>query len=192
MVHCLYLKWGGDYMRPFNSPDPDMKSTLLECIEDIREWPHYDNYQHGHYVNENYCGYGSIKVFNANVHIITHNLNPTELDEGYKMVWGKYPTWHTYFRGDLSKRRYNYLLELSKKYECMITVNREFGQLAFKISEGIEKKSCFAGYHKQCGNDIEELPPELANGESHHYVCIVEGDRVGINHIMNFKGDCDV
>jgi len=62
----------------FTNPDPPMKQTLLECLHDINEWPHYDNFQHGHYVNENEVGYGPIRVFNARVHIIAENQAPTK------------------------------------------------------------------------------------------------------------------
>ena len=117
--------------------DEPIKEDTAECLEDIRKWWWYDNYQHGYYVDENKCGYGKIVVFNSRVDIITHNLKPTEDDEKYKKVWGHYEYWHTRFTGDLSERRQNYLIELSKRPEVIkVNVNSENGYHVFSIVDG--------------------------------------------------------
>ena len=122
----------------FDREDHPMKEILKACLEDIRLWHHYDNYQHGYYVNENKCGYGKIIMCNAQVHVKTENLEPRERDEEYKKIWGEYETWHTYFRGDLSERRHNYLVELAKKFPQVIeiTVKTEVGEDVYKIEKG--------------------------------------------------------
>ena len=109
-------------MRMPCTPDPLMKKTLQECIDDFTEWEYYDNFQTGEYVNQNDRGYGKIMVWNGTVHIKTEKLNPTEKDEKYKDVWGHYENSHYYFRGDVSERRLNYLIELYKKFQQVIKI----------------------------------------------------------------------
>jgi len=183
----LYI--GGDLMRTLDGLDPLMKPTLFQCLEDIREWPHYDNYQHGHYMNENKMGYGKIKVKNANVCIITKNLDPQPEDEKFKKVWGHYDYWHTYFRGDLSQRRFEYLLELSKRHECLIEVTHEFGQPAFMVSDGGEKPPIFSGYHKGCGDEIHEI--DIGSKEYSCGACGKLSFQQKMSEIVYFKSDND-
>jgi len=161
--------------RGFDAHLPDLKPTLQECLDDIKEWTHLDEYRHGN----------KIVVKNARVEIMTQNLDPKETDEEYKKIWGHYDYWYNYFTGDLSTRRFEYLLKLSGRWDCFITVTHERGMLAFKISDGTHAGENFEGYHKLCGNPVME--EEDASGQ---YTCHRCG-RVNTKDIMPFRGDCD-
>jgi hypothetical protein len=129
-------------MTPYSLPDPYMKKTLQECIDDYKEWNYYDNFQHGDtdndYRNQNESGYGPIEVFNSNVGIVTECLKPTESDEKFKKVWGKYDTWHHYWHGDLSRNRFKYLIELSKKFKQIVEIEicNEHDKVVWVIKNG--------------------------------------------------------
>jgi len=122
------------------NPDRPICIDTEQCLKDIQYWYHYDNWQNGEYRNENNSLYGPIVLFNANIEIVSENLNPTERDESYKEVWGKYENWYSYKFCDFSKRRMEYLKELSKRKEIKyINIKNEFrDKLIYVIKNGIK------------------------------------------------------
>ena len=142
----------------FRQQDPPIKANTIECFDDIRTWWHYDNWQHGEYRDENRIGYGPIRFFNARFEIVSDCLNPTEMDEKYKIVWNEYPTWHIYHFCDLSERRMQYLKDLSTRKEIKyikIKDDREETIIIY-IKKGAEirpdEKFCELSKENNCRN----------------------------------------
>lgn len=79
-------------------PTPEVAFNLDVAL--VKSWSYYDNYQHGHYINENNTGYGPIRVFNATV-----------LIDGVEV-----------FGGDVSVKRFDHLVKLSKTHNVQVKV----------------------------------------------------------------------
>jgi len=86
-------------------------SQLHIELQKIRKWDYYDNYQHGHYVDENDPDYGPIELFNATV------------ESGGKVL----------FQGDVSKARLEYLKTASEAYNIIFDIISESGNYGILI-----------------------------------------------------------
>ena len=125
-------------IRPgLNWPDWPITDDFGKNINAIVNWSYYDNYQHGHYVNENDFGYGPIRVFNSTINV-----------EGVQL-----------FQGDVSKARLDFMKEMTNKHKGLeLTIVYEYKNRSLLVKEG----KVFAGrpnelWGKPTPETIEEM-----------------------------------
>jgi len=129
-----------------DNPDPKMKETLEECTKDIDEWSYYDCYQSGVYENQDYGKYGPIRVFNCSLEVI------------YKGPLANGENRYTYWQGDLSQKRLEYLQVLTQKFDCTIKILYE--------KTGFSSNRLFAIYKK--GIDVLVIDPITKKPNADH------------------------
>lgn len=117
---------------PINQhPDPEIdRANLMANVNAVMNWGYYDNFQHGTFKNENEVGYGPIKVWNSSVEIMV----PRELGKMKQVDFRKYEIIPTekatedsyfHFKGDISVKRFDFLVLLSKIFPVEIEVHFE-------------------------------------------------------------------
>lgn len=101
----------------FDKPDRPL-SKDNDKVVDIRNaynWSYYDNYQSGEYVNQNTSEYRKIMVYNSEV-----------------LINGAF-----LFHGDISERRFKYLVDLSARYDDLrIEITYESRTWGYFITRG--------------------------------------------------------